>query len=388
MNFDWNSKETYFFINPRIENLKNVNFKKIFKEFNLNSHVIIASSGSTIQNPSEIKFIALSKSAILNSSLSVNNHLLCSSKDVILNTLPLFHIGGLSTYSRAYLSGAKLVDIYSASNKWNPFIFTNEIENNNVTITSVVPTQIYDIVKENIKSPKTLRAVVVGGGALSFSLFLKAKNLGWPLLPSYGMTECCSQIATAPLDFTWESSLPNLKILEHLNLKLDYNGTICISGSSLMTGYLLINNYNYQYIDFKEISIDNNYFVTSDLGVINENYLNIYGRKDDVVKISAEKVSLNRLDNILTDVKSDLNISDEIAIIALPDERLENIISFVFLEQNNLNNILKDTLINKFNLRVLPFERVKKIYYVQSIPKSDLGKLKRLQLLNQIIAKK
>lgn len=389
MNIDWHSEESHFFINPRASHI-NINLNKIMDEFHLSSHIFLATSGSTAFNPTEIKFVALKKSAILFSSSAVNEHLLCSSKDIILNPLPYFHIGGLSTYSRAYLSGAKLINIYFEKLKWNPSYFVKEAERNQATITSLVPTQIFDIINANLKSPKTLRAVIVGGGALSFGLFEKAVKLGWPLLPSYGMTECCSQIATASLGFKWESSFPNLKVLKHLSVKSNSEGKICITGNSLLTGYIFVNNDKYKFKDVKTHFIEDpndtfKYIITSDLGSIHGNILNVYGRKDEVVKISGENVSLARLDGILVDIKSDLNIFNDAVIVAEPDERLENQISLVLLEENRDDDYLRNQIIFEFNSRVFPFERIKNTYFVKSIPRTELGKLKRLQLLNNII---
>ena len=389
MNIDWHSRKSHVFINPRASHFINMEKSKIIDEFDLKSHILLATSGSTAHSPTEMKFVALKKMAILSSANAVNEHLLCNSKDIILNPLPYFHIGGLSTFSRAYLSGAKLINIYSEKLKWDPSYFVKEAELNKATITSLVPTQVFDLINSNLKSPKTLRAVVVGGGSLSHALYKKALNLGWKLLPSYGMTECCSQIATASLEFKWDAGCPNLKILNHLNVKTNSEGNICITGSSLLTGYIIFNNEKYKFIDIKTNFSDNpndtcKYIVTSDLGAVKENYLNIYGRKDDVVKIGGESVSLSRLDEILGDIKSDFNISDDAGVVAESDERLENKISLVLLEKNKGNEYLRNIIISEFNKRVFPFERIKNLYFVNSIPRTDLGKLKRFQLLNEI----
>ena len=389
MNINWTSEESYIFLNPRASYFNNINFNDIINKFNLKSHIILATSGSTALNPTEAKFVALKKSAILASSNSVNEHLICTQKDVILNPLPYFHIGGLSTFSRAYLSGAKLVNYFSENIKWNPEIFIHELKQNEVTITSLVPTQVFDIVNLNLIAPKKLRAAVVGGGALSFKLFEKACKLGWPLLPSYGMTECCSQIATAPLNFNWNSTYPNLKILNHLNVVINSQGKICVAGSSLLTGYIVNKNDEFHFLDIKSsiderINDNNQFIVTSDIGAVFDGTLNIYGRVDDVVKIAGESVSLNRLDNILTDIKSEFDITNDIVVIAEQDSRLENKISIVFLIDEFNNNDIKNKVVLEFNNRVLPFEKVKNIYNVKSIPKTDLGKIKRAQLVNEL----
>ena len=203
------------------------------------------------------------------------------------------------------------------------------------------------------------------------------------------MTECCSQIATAPLNFNWNSTYPNLKILNHLNVVINSQGKICVAGSSLLTGYIVNKNDEFHFLDIKSsiderINDNNQFIVTSDIGAVFDGTLNIYGRVDDVVKIAGESVSLNRLDNILTDIKSEFDITNDIVVIAEQDSRLENKISIVFLIDEFNNNDIKNKVVLEFNNRVLPFEKVKNIYNVKSIPKTDLGKIKRAQLVNEL----
>ena len=69
-----------------------------------------------------------------------------------------------------------------------------------VTHTSLVPTQVHDLVKADLRAPETLKAIVVGGGHLDAATGRLARTLGWPVLASYGMTEAASQIATQTLE--------------------------------------------------------------------------------------------------------------------------------------------------------------------------------------------
>ncbi len=386
MKIDWLSNESHVFLNPKALPLQNLSLNKVIKEYSLESHIILATSGSTALNSSEMKFVALSKNAILNSSKSVNDHLDCTKNDILLNALPYFHIGGLSLYSRSYLSGAKLINIYSDFLKWDPNYFIQEIIKNKVTIASLVPTQVFDIIKQNISSPASLRAVVVGGGSLSKSLYDKAKKLNWPLLPSYGMTECASQIATAPIHFKWETTYPELKILNHLNVKKNEQGNLCISGSSLLTGYIILKNNKTHFLDIKShvLNEQDKYLITTDVGDIEDSFLQIYGRNDDVVKVSGENVSLSRLDHILLDLKTELEFNDDVAVIYEKDERLENKISIVFTKNSQECINLFDKIKNEFNKRVFPFEKIKNIYLIDSIPRTELGKLKRNQLISDL----
>src|SRR5690606_29685378 len=76
-------------------------------------------------------------------------------------------------------------------------------------------------------APPNLKGVFVGGGELRNQLYLSATRLGWPLLPTYGMTEACSQVATA---------LPGsqqLKVLEHVQVFIGDNARIGLKGESM-----------------------------------------------------------------------------------------------------------------------------------------------------------
>lgn len=383
---DWGSNTSHLFLNPRALPNINIDLQKILDSFNLNKHIFIATSGSTAENARDFKLVALSKNAILNSAKAVNQHLNIKSNDIILNPLPIFHIGGLATYARSFLSGAKHVDISDYVQKWHVENFVSLLTEKNITITSLVPTQIYDIVAKKMECPKNLRAVIVGGGSLSFHIYQEARKLRWPILLSYGMSEVASQIATTELNYIWniEDEFPKLKVLNHLNVNYDSDNCITISGNSLLTGYIKFDNKQYIFSDPKvEILLNGeklNCMVSSDIGILEKQYLQVIGRNDEVIKISGENVSLQRLDHIFNEIIVKNNSSLESVIIYEKDERLQNRVSIVIA--NNVVSIKGiSKIISEFNQSVFPFERIKNFYIVKEIPKTDLGKLKRKQLM-------
>ena len=144
---------------------------------------------------------------MLASAAAVNRRLEAVEGDVWFRVLPAFHVGGLGIHARAFLSGAR-VEVGS----WDPGRFA---ASDAMTLASLVPAQVSDLVERRLPPPRHLRAVVVGGGALSDELYRAARDLGWPVLPSYGMTECCSQIATA------SRAGPELVLLDHLEARSD-----------------------------------------------------------------------------------------------------------------------------------------------------------------------
>jgi acyl-CoA synthetase (AMP-forming)/AMP-acid ligase II len=86
------------------------------------------------------------------------------------------------------------------------------------------------------------------------------------------------------------------------------------------------------------------------------------------VKIGGESVDLARLDNILAEIAG-----DSAAIVALPDARLGHVIALA-------STVDVAKIVDAFNARVHPFERIRATYRITEIPRSPLGKLLRTQL--------
>lgn len=364
---NWDSKDSFILLNPK-HPLKREEIIKALKETSddLQGCVWLSTSGST-----ETKLVALKKQALLTSANSVNNFLNVTLSDVWINPLPLFHVGGLGMTARAYLSHTKH---FFYNEKWNPHNYCHFLEEKKGTLSALVPTQIYDIVTMNLSAPQNLRAVVVGGGALNPSIFLKAKRLGWPLLPSYGLTECSSQVATANLSHLFESRLPELEILPHIELKISTEGQICIKSPALFTACARLKEGKLHFLP----AINNGWYVTEDLGEVIGKYLKVYGRKGDFIKVGGENVDFGRLEQVLMDTKFQLNFHADVALGAIPDDRLGHAIHLFTTDKDY------DLLQTEFNRHVMPFEKIRKVHCVTEIPRSPLNKILRNELLKLI----
>ena len=298
----------------------------------MDAHLFVATSGST----GEIKLVALSKNAILASAAAVNERLEVTSRDVWADVLPTFHVGGLGVYARCHLAGARVLPM-----PWDPRAFAES----EATIASLVPAQVQDLVSAKLKPSPTLRAILVGGGIFNVA------HSEWPTLPSYGMTECCSTIAI------------NDALLGHIDARREDDGRLAFRGPSLFTGYATERGL----IDPK---IDG-WFVSEDLGEVDGRTLRVSGRAGDFVKIGGESVDLKRLDRILHELAG-----DDAAIVAVADERLGHVI--------HLATTIEPSFADAFNERVHPFERIREVHRVASIPRSPLGKLLRAQLAEAV----
>ena len=261
--FDWQSSNNQILFNPRYsqEELRDI-LKMLENGPSLKNHFWIATSGSTSLSQGQIKSTALSKEAVLVSAAAVNEFLECTSSDIWLNFLPYFHVGGLGIFARAYLSTSLVIDGYALRRpKWAPEKSYDLLCAHNATLTSLVPAQLFDFVRLQKTTPPTLRAVIVGGGALSDSIYSQAKDLGWKVLPSYGLTECASQVATASPQMDPILETPKLKLLPHIEAKETSEGRIALKSPALLTLYAIKNEKGIHYVDPKK----DGWFETEDL---------------------------------------------------------------------------------------------------------------------------
>ncbi|HSY49894.1 MAG TPA: AMP-binding protein [Thermoanaerobaculia bacterium] len=296
----------------------------------LKGHVFIATSGST----GAIKLVALSKQALLASASAVNERLEVTSHDIWAAVLPPFHVGGLGIYARCHLVGARVLPM-----QWNPRAFAES----EVTIASLVPAQVQDLVAAQLQPPPRLKMILVGGGAFDIR-----HAAGWPVLASYGMSECCSTISIEDV------------LLPHLEARQEADGRIALRGASLLTGYATDDGLVDPKID--------GWFISEDLGDVEGRRLTIYGRVGDFVKIGGESVDLARLDRILDELAG-----NDATLVAVPDKRLGHVIQLA-------TTVEARAIVDAFNARVHPFERIRAVHRVEAIPRSPLGKLLRARV--------
>ncbi len=360
MRLDWNSSSTEVLLNPRMPGLERQHYNSLLRNCtDFPGHVWFATSGTS----GKLKFAALSKNGLLISAAAVNKHLDSNEKDIWMNVLPLFHVGGIGILARGHLSCAKVYHAFPNQEKWNPSTFVSKCIEKRATLSALVPTQIHDLVKLQLKVPSSLRAIVVGGGALEYSLYESACNLGWNLLPSYGLTECSSQVATAV-----KGEYCSYRILEHIQLKINGEGFIMINSASLLSTFAFVEDRG---LVFKDPKIDG-WFRTDDRGEINASgYLKFKGRDSDFLKVGGESVSLHKVQSDFMKFKTELGITENMVLFSHRDERLGHVVALCI--EGQISNPIKD-LMAKYNRTVLPFERIKRVCTVAQLPKNELGK--------------
>lgn len=295
--------------------------------------------------------------------------------------LPLNHIGGVAIILRSLLYGSA---IFRMNSFHKNMISTFLSENKLFQAASLVPTMLKRLLEiPGFHVHNNFKAILLGGGPTDSNLIQKAIDKGVPLVPSYGMTETCAQIAAnpimkpsgtyVPLKSVGKLFSPNRIQIRDKNgkaLGINNSGNIWLKGPQIFDGY-----YDEE---LNESAFDGNgWFNTGDLGYYNANdQLFIEARRSDLIITGGENVSPREVELELK--KIDL-ISDAI-VFGLPDKEWgQKVVAVVVaktkqsIDQDEIQKILKKN--------ITPFKVPKEIRQADQLPRTDNGKIRRSELL-------
>lgn len=121
------------------------------------------------------------------------------------------------------------------------------------------------------------------------------------------------------------------------------------------------------------------YHYTGDLAIINENYIKIVGRADDMIKISGHRITSGEVESVISEIPGVI----EVAAIGVPDEiKGEKLDVFI------VGNVSEDQIREKIKESLGPIYVIDKIFKVNRLPRSRSGKIVRRALRDAIIGNK
>jgi O-succinylbenzoic acid--CoA ligase len=244
--------------------------------------VCIATSGST----GAPRLVPLSYGNLSAAVVASRARLGNGPDDRWLATLPFHHIGGISVLLRSLEAGGAVV--------LSPFgaQTADVIDRAAPTVASLVPTMAYRLLESAPDSLAAVGIVLTGGARLTRQLVSMSVARGVSLIPTYGMTEAASQIATAiPGSSQMDGDVVG-PLLDGFTVSIRTPeglaapgevGAIEVEGPAVFGGYL-------------GAPARSGAHRTSDLGFVDAaGSLGVIGRIDDVVITGGENVSLSRV---------------------------------------------------------------------------------------------
>jgi long-chain acyl-CoA synthetase len=264
------------------------------------------------------KAVALSEANILANIDGMKKATGYDESEVMLAVLPLFHAYGLTvTTLLPVTTGASVV----VPERFVPRQILQLIDKHRVTCLLAVPGQYRVLIKDPTPiDSSSLWLCIAGAERLPESVaHAFQERFNYPLVQGYGTTELSPVVAFSPPDDNCPGSvgrpLPNIQVTirdeKDEILSTGEIGEVCVSGPSVMLGYLGDPQATAQ-------KIRNGVLHTADKGYLNpEGFLFLLGRADDMVKVSGEQVYPSEVENALETIDG----VEEAAVIAFPDEK-------------------------------------------------------------------
>lgn len=328
------------------------------QELGVKNHFLISSSGTT---GGDWKGYLISKNALLTNAKAVNECLKLSETDVWGATLPYYHIGGLSIHFRAKLLGHNPVQL----RPWNPQVLVEEIKKQEVTVISLVPSQVYDLVELNLASPKNLKTVLVGGDFMGQALAQKFEALGWPVVRTYGMSEVSSQLCTGMKENGFYCPLPIHDIKTN-----EFNHLLVKSRSFF--SYFVKKKENWELTPLQALLDGEGYFKLADKGLIEDGLVKVLGRDDGQIKSSGHLINFNELKETLEHFCLEHHCWGKIELQSSPTEREGQKLTLHYLDS------VPERTMSEFLERIHPV-KIKDLQKHSKFKRTDLGKFKTVQ---------
>ena len=264
------------------------------------------------------KAVALSEANILGNIEGLKQATGFDNAQVMLAVLPLFHAYGLTVTTLLPLTeGASVV----VPERFVPRQILQLIDKHRVTCLIAVPGQYRVLIKDPTPIDSSSLWLCIAGAERLPERVAHAfqQRFNYPLVQGYGTTELSPVVSFSPPDDNCPGSvgrpLPNIQVTirgeKDEILSTGEIGEVCVSGPSVMLGYLGDPQATAQ-------KIRNGVLHTGDKGYLNaEGFLFLLGRADDLVKVSGEQVYPSEVENALETIDG----VEEAAVIAFPDEK-------------------------------------------------------------------
>jgi O-succinylbenzoic acid--CoA ligase len=331
--------------------------------------VVFETSGSA----GPVKRIVHSCRGLECSAEAVNRHLEVNRGSCWGLALPLHHVGGYGVVARARRAACRLERF---DGRWDGLRFRRWLDAVRVTHTSLVPTQVFDLVSAGLDAPPRLRAVVVGGGRLDAATGAEARSLGWPVLASYGLTEAGSQVATAPLASLAEPFREDpLPVLPIWQVRVAEDGRLWLNGSALFRGWLVGSERRF-------VAREGDWFETTDLAELDpQGRLTPLGRADERVKILGELVDPQAVERQLAALDPGGGWGHQALILAVPEPRAGHRLLAVVEAAAGRR---PGEAVAAYNARAAGFARVDQVLDCEGFPRGGLGKVRRRELRDRL----
>jgi O-succinylbenzoic acid--CoA ligase len=293
-----------------------------------------------------------------------------------LACMPLFHVGGLSILTRSVLFGGPV----RLQPRFETAAVSDALDSGDIAGVSLVPTMLSRLLAHRAgrMAPPGLEVLLLGGAAAAPELLRRALAAGYPVCPTYGLTEATSQVATAAPPRTGATRpspvLPvagtEVRILtDGRDASAAAPGEIAVRGPTVMQGYLNDS-------DATSRVLRDGWLHTGDIGYLDaEGGLHVLDRRDDLIVSGGENVYPAEIEAILLEHPS---VADA-GVTGLADADLgARVVAWIVTVPEAAPDAA--ALRRHCRERLAGFKQPREFRYTDALPRNAAGKLQRRRL--------
>jgi O-succinylbenzoic acid--CoA ligase len=293
-----------------------------------------------------------------------------------LACMPLFHVGGLSIVVRSLLFGGPI----RLQPRFDAAAVSDALDAGGIAGVSLVPTMLSRLLDYRAEraAPPGLEVLLLGGAAAPPSLVERSLAAGYPVCPTYGLTEATSQVATARPPAPGSSAPSPMLALQGTDIRIvvadrvaavGEAGEILVRGPTVMMGYL-----NDPAATAR--ALHDRWLHTGDVGYLDaEGGLHVLDRREDLVVSGGENVYPAEVEAVLLEHPS----VSEAGVTGVADVDLgARVVAWVVPSGGSVIDVA--ALAEHCRKRLAGFKRPREIRVVDSLPRTAAGKLQRRKL--------
>ena len=296
-----------------------------------------------------------------------------SQDDIDVLPLPLSHSFGLGCLHTSFYVGSTLI-IHKTTEI--PQIL-DSIKKHHASTLAAIPSTLSKIISNSFSDSSNtlsnLRLIITNSTFLPPETTKKLKKIlkNGKVATYYGLTEASRSTF---MIFDGDNNIESVgKPSDGISLKLISNNDESTIGEVWIKGRNVINNY-WSDEHTKENFVDG-WLKTGDLGKIDDGYLYILGRVDDLINVSGEKVypqEIERVVKVLTGI-------DDVIAVPMKHEVFGEVVK-LFVKKSMESDISKTDILTHCIKNLERFKVPANIEFVEDFPRTDYGKIKRFML--------
>jgi long-chain acyl-CoA synthetase len=303
-------------------------------------------------------------------------------REVMITPLPLYHVFCLTVDCLLFMQQGGLNVLIT--NPRDIPAFVHELRKWRMTMITGVDTLFNALLNHRDFAQldfSRLKVCVAGGMPLQQRTADNWRTVtGRPLVEGYGLTEASPVVAgnlyDAPRIGSVGLPLPSTEISirdGQEEVPIGEPGELCLRGPQVMRGY-----WNHEAETAQVLSPDG-WLRTGDIAAVDaDGFLRIVDRKKDMIIVSGFKVFPNEIESIGAEHPAVL----ECGCIGVPDAHSGQVVK-VFVVVRESCTVTVEELREHFNARLTPYKRPKYLEFRESLPKTNIGKVLRRELMRE-----